>query len=580
VKQRHSGPVRGVVHLWGCRPPDDAMDSLAALVRSQDLACLGLFRLVKVLLAAEPELEADVVAVTSCAQAVDGSEPALIPARVTTGGFVKVLSQEAPLISTAAVDVDLWASPPEALAEEVFAEIAAGRPRRDELIALRGGRRSVQAVERMPAAAELQASPPVREGGAYVLAGGAGYLGLQVAGYLARQAKVKVALLGRTRLPPRQEWPALRSARAGEVSDHLRYVMDGVERIEALGSEVLHLPVDVTDPVQVEAGLAKVRKAFGPIRGVVVAQKQLYHKPIRELTDDEFRAGIMNRVQGTWLLDQATREDPLDFLLLFSSISSLMGTKTASECCAVNQYLDAYPAAAAKRGRPASALNLTLVLDDLRDFRGPTPIPPLDFREFAGCLDHFLRAGPRMAVASRFDWEEVGYLLPVLKLRFSEELLASKGLTAPHVTAAPPPSVAPANGHAESRGSAAPELRAGVRELFRQILGEAPGSDEASFFSAGGTSLTGLKLVKAVRERWSIPFEAADLYADSTVAALANRLSALLKSPEAAALAPAIAPAPAKPAALPLDQLVDRVARGDLDVEAAIGSLTGGDPPS
>ena len=574
-------PLVGILHLWSCRPPDASMDSLEGITRSQDRAALSAFRLAKAMIAHRQGLEADFFVVAAHAHAVDGSEPVVIPARVTGFGFAKVLSQEIPTISICGVDLDLGqelegAHSP---ADAVLAELAVPRPLRSDVVAWRRGTRYVQQLDRMePAqlrAGDGQDAPaaPVRDGGVYVIAGGTGYLGIQMGLYLARQARVKVALLARTKLPARERWDEAR--RAAGPDSMLAYQLAGIEEMESLGAEVVPLPADVTDPLQLEAALDRTRKRFGPITGVIGAMKQLYHKNIDTLTEDEFRSAIMNRVRGTWLLDALTRQDDLDFLVLMSSISSIMGTRTASECAAVNQYLDCHAAYGRAQSRRVSVMNLTLVLDDRRDFRGPTPIPPLDFAEFHGCFDLFLRYRPGLAVVARFDPEEVSYLLPVLRIPFSPALLDALGVrrTAASAAPAPPPEAAPAPPahpahpahpaapQASGAANAPAELEAKLRSVWHEILGQAPSAGEDGFFALGGTSLTALKLVQAVRRTFGVAFEPTDVFATPSFAAMAGEIANRL------------APARDPNARDPLASVLDDVADGELSVDAALDAI-------
>lgn len=574
------GRLAGVVHLWTCRPPDASMESLEGVDRAQDLGVMGLFRLVRALHPHMGERGYQLDVVSAYTDAVDSSEPALVPARVTSFGLARVLSQESPMIGCFCFDADVALMAPEALVEALFAEFCLERRLRDERVAFRGGKRFVQILDRMQAPREpLPAKPSIRAGGVYVLAGGTGYLGIQVGQYLARQERVKLVMLSRGGMPEKERWGEL--LRTAEPGSTLRYQLQGLLEMERLGAEVVCLRVDVTQPEQVKAAVAETLRRFGRIDGVFVAQKQLAHKPIQQVPEAEFTEGIMNRVRGTWLLDHFTREQPLEHFILFSSISSLMGTKTAAECCAVNQYLDVYGPWRLKSGRPAQVLNLTLIVDDLEVFKGPSPIPPLDFSEFLGCFERFLARRLSFAVVARFDLAEVRYLLPVIKLRFSEEMMRdierAGGPQQARPMLAPPPEhpavpvkapVLPATALVQAPAVAPPVPPAPVASgstlatlsaIWKDLLGHEELPLEQSFFSVGGTSLTVLRLVQMVRKQLGVKFEVADVYAHSTLAEMADHLQSLVRPPAAAAD--------------PLDDLLGRLERGDVSIDSAATAI-------
>lgn len=144
----------------------------------------------------------------------------------------------------------------------------------------------------------------------------------------------------------------------------LIYKLMSIMEIESRGSTVTILQCDVTDEHAVKETFAKIRQDFGEINGAFMLVKQLYHLWIKELTLSQFKKGIHNRVIGTYLVEKELNPEPLDFFILFSSISSLMGTKSASECCAVNQYLDSMAGYLNQKGINGKTMNFTLILDD------------------------------------------------------------------------------------------------------------------------------------------------------------------------------------------------------------------------
>jgi acyl transferase domain-containing protein len=552
------GALGGIIHAWTSGPPEDEMASLEALTRSQDLGSLGVFRLFRALAARNLGTDAEFVVVPALAHAVDGSERRLSPARVATCGVVTVISQEHPLVAPLAIDLGSLAEIPDEAAKTVLDELSQERHDRDELVAFRSGSRWVKVLERASAEPAERQEYRARSGGVYVIAGGTGALGTEIARCLASRERVKLVLLSRTPMPAREQWDNI------DPRSNLARVVAGIRDIEKLGSEVVHAVADVTDPVQVAAAFRRIHAQFQRIDGVVVAMKQLAHRKILQITEEEFISGIMNRVHGNWLLERATAEYDLDFFLMISSISSLMGAQTAAECCAVNQYLDEYPAYLACSGRKAMTLNLSLVLDDLRDFRGATPIPPLDAREFEACLQEFLSRRRPFGVVAKFDADELRAVYSVLKLRLSDGLARDMGVAdvAQHPAAAvESPAFTPAKGAA---GHGQPTQDTVERELFAflgEIIGYRGAARTQSFFALGGTSLTALRLAQKIRERWHVSFEASDMYAYPTVEAMARHIAE--KLPKAEGAAPTD----------PVHQAIAGVASGALSLDEALRAL-------
>ena len=98
------------------------------------------------------------------------------------------------------------------------------------------------------------------------------------------------------------------------------------------------------------------------------------------------------KVLGTWLLDRATREMELDFFVLFSSTTALLGATGFAPYAAANQFLDAVAHARRARRRAGGERELGHLGRDARGLRGGPPPVRRDRAAPDG-----LRGGPRSA---------------------------------------------------------------------------------------------------------------------------------------------------------------------------------------
>ncbi|UZM98034.1 hypothetical protein OL548_24705 [Lysinibacillus sp. MHQ-1] len=102
----------------------------------------------------------------------------IIPARVTTFGLAKVISQEQPTISSYSIDHDLDGSSQD-IASQLLKELQQDKDHRPELVAFRQSKRYTKVIERQ--SDDFNGNEIiVRENGNYVIAGGTGYLGVQL----------------------------------------------------------------------------------------------------------------------------------------------------------------------------------------------------------------------------------------------------------------------------------------------------------------------------------------------------------------------------------------------------------------
>ncbi|MDK0517992.1 beta-ketoacyl synthase N-terminal-like domain-containing protein [Streptomyces sp. ML-6] len=549
------GALGGIVHAVTCAPVDDAMKSPEGLDRAQNEGVHSLFHLAQSLIRRKVPGPLRLAVVSSRTERVIPAEEA-VPARVTAFGFTRVFSQEFPAVTDIAIDHDLTGTPDE-VARDIIGELAATAGTALPLVAYRDGRRYTKVVERQRD--EKGREIPVRPGGTYVLAGGTGYLGMQIGHYLSERGAGTIVLLSRNGVP---------GDRAGdggtESAPKRTYQQEWIARMEAGGARVVSLLCDLTDPGAVRSVFHRIREEHGPVHGAFMLTKELFHLWIEDLDLGRFRAGIDNRVRGAWLLQQELRLDAPDFLVLVSSISSLSGTKGAGECCAVNQYLDAVGPWFSDEGVPTHTLNLTLVLDESGEFDSRSPIPPIDFTEFRGALDRFFRNGHQLDMVARLDLAEVGYLQPVLRIPFGpgvrEEARAafrrSRGMPA-----------SPDGG--EPVGGAGPDagrIRQGLDTVWRKTLGTAAPDETAGFFASGGTSLSALRFVHLIHQELpGLEFDVAELYGNPTLGAQLDYLTAQLETPS-----PGGAPEPDS-----MDAILEAVENGTLAPDAAARLLDG-----
>ena len=110
----------------------------------------------------------------------------------------------------------------------------------------------------------------------------------------------------------------------------------GIEALEALGSDVMTASADVTELEQMEKVVADAKRRFGAIHGVVHAAGTL-NDVLIELRP--FRRGVpvlATKVKGALVLDALLHDAQLDFFVLFSSVSSILGLPGQVDYTAAN----------------------------------------------------------------------------------------------------------------------------------------------------------------------------------------------------------------------------------------------------
>ena len=207
------------------------------------------------------------------------------------------------------------------IAEIILQELRAGAE--DIEVSYRGGRRYVRRFKAITSEDIRGAGVELREGGVYWITGGAGGIGLIFADHIVKSGKrAKVILSGRS-----------------ELSEAKR---EKIDSLNTEGAEVVYLRGDITDLKDTERLVAEIRGKYGTIHGVIHAAGVIRDSFILKKTREEIGAVLGPKVIGTVNIDEATQGEPLDFFVLFSSISSVMGNIGQSDYAFGNGYMDSY----------------------------------------------------------------------------------------------------------------------------------------------------------------------------------------------------------------------------------------------
>jgi acyl transferase domain-containing protein/thioesterase domain-containing protein/acyl carrier protein len=329
-----------IYHLWtltgNAKPPV----GLAAVGELQQLGFYNLLTLAQSMGREDLADPVRIAVVTDHLQRVS-TETGLVPAKATLLGPCKVIPCEFTNMRCESVDIEIPApdSRQEALLlDGLVAELAT--PHADDTVAYRAGQRWVQDYEPAQTPKLDGVTKRLRQHGVYLITGGLGGVGLALAEHLAATVKAKLVLVGRTALPPRAEWPqalALADAQPA-LARRIRQVM----ALEALGAEVMVVAADVTDLGQMKTAVKQAQAKFGPIHGVLHTAGVL-NDGVIQLKETAVAASVLApKLQGTLVLEGALAGQPLDFLVLFSSISSFAGLAGQVDYAAANAFLDAY----------------------------------------------------------------------------------------------------------------------------------------------------------------------------------------------------------------------------------------------
>ncbi|SEM07181.1 Acyl transferase domain-containing protein [Stigmatella aurantiaca] len=311
------GTLRGVVVMAGHSSDAQAFGSAVAWIRAMARAARR----------DPPRL----YLVTRATQQAPGDE-VVLPELAVLWGLGRTVAYEHPELRCARVD--LPASPLEREADALAAELLSGDG--EEELALRATGRY---VGRLVRTSRRVLPPPALVGdGTYLVTGGLGGLGLLAARWLVENGARQLALVGRNRVPTAQQLEALRV-------------------LEQEGAIVHLLSCDVSDASQVERLLADIAQQLPPLKGVIHAAGMLEDALLVDQDAEMYRRVAAAKVLGAYHLHRFTHGLALDFFVLYSSVTSVLGSPGQANYAAANASLDALARHRRTLGLPALSIN-------------------------------------------------------------------------------------------------------------------------------------------------------------------------------------------------------------------------------
>jgi len=313
-----------------------------------------------------------------------------------------------------ATHLDLDPEAPEGGHPALIAELAADLP--DLEVAHRGGRRYAARL----AAAELRtpAGGPtprrvVRRGGAYIITGGYGGIGLVTAKLLAERGAGRIVLSGRSGPGPDAE--------------------KSIARLRESGVDVGVVLGDIAEPGVAERLVEVAREGGVPLYGVVHGAAGMDDKLIDDLGPEDLHRVWTPKVGGAWRLHEATAGLELDWWLMHSSAAALLGSPGQGSYAAANAALDALVDWRRAQGLPAATINwgTWAQVGGAADMNVAVlqPISPAEGTEALEALLAFDRAATGVV---RFDATTAVELFPeIADLPYFEALVAQAGAVGP-----------------------------------------------------------------------------------------------------------------------------------------------------
>lgn len=208
----------------------------------------------------------------------------------------------------------------------------------DEIVAIRGNSKWIPMYE--PLAPGPDTLPVLSDRGVYLITGGSGGIGMELAEYLSRHCHARLVLMVRSAFPAKSQWASWLREHAG--NDLISGKIRRIQAMEQRGAEVYVYQSDVSDFNHLAHTIQQVEQKMGRIQGVIHAAGLPGGGFIQQQSKETADPVILAKALGCIHLNQILQDHPLDFFVVCSSISTLFPIIGQSDYNAANAFVDAY----------------------------------------------------------------------------------------------------------------------------------------------------------------------------------------------------------------------------------------------
>ncbi len=492
-----------VVHCWNLHPIQRVL-SLETFRLAQDRGLYSLLFLSQALGTRTPEEPTGICVLTSGLHDVTGEEP-LHPELAPILGACKVIPQEYANLTCRVIDLEASKHGEALLTPSVIARLLAEYiDRRNEpVIAYRGTHRWIQTFEPVKLDHPNERPAALRMQGVYLITGGLGGVGLQLADYLVRTVQARLVLIGRSK----------------PTEGQVRWL----KTLEQVGGEILTIQADVAHEQEMRFALEEAVDRFGTVHGVIHAAGVSGGGLIDLKTVEAVETEFAPKVAGAFVLDHLLRDVPLDFFCLCSSLNALTGGVGQVAYCAANSAMDAMAHAFSKRGARVISMNFDRWNQVGMAVQAEARLKALQIEDSA--FDG-MAASEAQDVFGRIlhGWTSPQVIVSVRDC--SSLVTQSAGTVLSQVVGS---TVKRGNASRElSRGKANQTAGATIEETVTQVWQEILGVDHVGlqddFFTLGGESLAALQILNRMQDMFGREVSLKTFFESPTVAGLAAQI--------------------------------------------------------
>ena len=519
-----------IVHLWNIDPEKTEFTVY------QEQGFYSLLWLAQTYASSSPEI----FIVTNGLYDLMGQE-ALIPEKMPILGLCQVINQEYPQIRCRNIDIEgenlLYSSksrspqPPlvrgasdtpdsprrgsQEIGDRLIAEFL--DPQKELIVAYRGIYRWQQTFKPISLKEPKKSNIKLRKGGNYLILGDlTNSLGRIFAQQVAATEDTTLLLVAHNSIPQKEEWVNILTQ--NEIKESVAQEIRQIQELEAQGVNCL-----IFSP---ESDLNEVMGQVEEVHGVFYAtpmSSPLSAAPIQLLERSQSEYNFQTKAKGLYPLAASLQDKKLDFVLVQSSLSAVLGGLGLGAYSGANRFLDAFVHQQNQISEtPWISINWDACLSEEDKQRamglGSRLVPfALTPEEVRAVIDRVLASGlSSQIIVSKGDLE--ARLKGSTEVKLSPKTTAETGTEVnQNLAQYERPNLA--NEYVAPRN----DMEEAIANIWQEILGVEPIGVNDSFFDLGGHSLLAIQALSRLKETFQVELSMGSLlYEAPTIAGIAE----------------------------------------------------------
>jgi hybrid polyketide synthase/nonribosomal peptide synthetase ACE1 len=135
-----------------------------------------------------------------------------------------------------------------------------------------------------------------------------------------------------------------------------------IKSLESLGANIRAMSLDITSRESLVRCLDNITRTMPKIAGISNGALIVADSPFTEMDLEGMNKVLRPKVDGSIFLDEIFHDEPLDFFIMFSSLTACLGNSGQSNYAAANMFMTTLAFQRRKRGVAGSVIDLSSLM--------------------------------------------------------------------------------------------------------------------------------------------------------------------------------------------------------------------------